>query len=54
MIPDRASPLFVKSFGESIVDICTQTRVLVGMIYAEQDMVVRREQDVLGLETLII
>ena len=49
----RASPLVVKSFGGSIVDLLTKTRGLVGITYAEQDKVVRREQDILGLETFI-
>ena len=46
MIPDRASPLVVKSCGGSIVDICIVTWVLVGVVYAEQDRVARREQDI--------
>ena len=54
MISDRASPLVVRSSGGSIVDIFTKTRLLVRMINAEQDRVVRREQDVLGLKALLI
>lgn len=41
----------MKSFGGCIVDMCTETRVLVEMIYVEQGRAVRREQDVVGLET---